>query len=82
MARRSGHHDAGRSRDAMVGMLVMKFLWPIAKRRARRKAAEAARSSAGAVARNPRRVAVLIGAIAGAIGWFASRKDTTRSPQE
>lgn len=65
------------SRYAAIGYVVSKFVFPIAKRRAKqqakRKAKGAVTGTANAAREHPARTSVAVGAAVGAIGWLVTR---------
>jgi ElaB/YqjD/DUF883 family membrane-anchored ribosome-binding protein len=62
---------------AAIGYVVSKFVFPVAKRRAKksakRKAKHAVTGTANAARQHPARTSVAVGAAVGAIGWLVTK---------
>ncbi len=67
-----------KTRYAMIGYVVSKFVFPIARRQAKaqakRRAKGAATGTVNAAKAHPARTSIALGAAAGAIGWLATRR--------
>ena len=67
-----------KTRYAMIGYVVSKFVIPVAKRQAKasakRKAKGTASSAANVAKAHPARTSIAVGAAAGAIGWLVTRR--------
>jgi hypothetical protein len=66
-----------KNRYAAIGFVVSKFVFPVAKRQAkrtaRRKARGAVTGTANVAKAHPARTSVAIGASVGALGWLFTR---------
>lgn len=73
-----------KGRYAAIGYVVSKFVFPLAKRRAkqaaRRKARGAVTGTANAARNHPARTSVAVGAAVGAIGWLVTRGRRSGAP--
>jgi ElaB/YqjD/DUF883 family membrane-anchored ribosome-binding protein len=68
-----------KTRYAVIGYAVSKFVIPVAKRQAKaqakRKAKGAVTSTTNAAKAHPARTSIAVGAAAGAIGWLLTRRE-------
>lgn len=66
-----------KSKYAAIGYVVSKFVFPVAKRQAKksakRKAKGAVSGTANAAKAHPARTSVAVGATLGALGWLVTR---------
>lgn len=66
-----------KTRYAAIGYVVSKFVFPVAKRQAKksakRKAKGAVTGTASAAKAHPARTSVAVGATLGAVGWLLTR---------
>jgi len=67
----------GRTKYAAIGYVVSKFVFPLARRQAKKaakaKAKGAATGTANVARQHPARTSIAIGSIIGALGWLATR---------
>lgn len=79
MGRKREHkgHGSSRRKYAAIGFVVSKFVVPVVKRQARKRAKSAvkgtATSTVGAVKRHPGRTSIAVGSAIGAAGWLLTR---------